>query len=702
MEQRRFILFVVLSTLLMVGWFKLGPIWFPKAFPQAAKGQPPAAADAAKQPDVPAAAQPADTQPADGAQPTADQPPTVANADAQPADLPLLAEFPNTGEVVLGSLQVDSGYFLEVRLNPQGAAIASATLNDPRFITDDGKRQQLKVVGPAGGPDKQTLQSDVAAIDAQLAPYKKSLRNVVWEVVRHDDHSAEFRYPSPDGTLEVRKTYKLNQGDPKNRDGDYIGYLLDVTVEIRNLGQQPQKVQYVLQGPVGLPLENAANTRTFIDIKVGTADDPADPVQYTAHEFVKQREDAIAKNDFNVISAWRDPLAYVGVDVQYFAALLFPQDPQNAGGRPEPTFAVVKPDLVGDVNAQHPERTDISLRLESREIALDSGAAQQDSFRLFLGPKRPELLTPLNARGVITFGWFSFVAVGMVYALNFFHEVFRLPYGLAIVLLTVIVRACMFPITRKQAVGAKKMKELQPKLQELKTKYAKEPEKFWQAQRELFRKHNYSPLSGCLPLVLQLPIFIGLYSALSFDVDLRMAPFLWIDNLAAPDQLFSFGRELPLLRWTHFNLLPFITIALWIAQQKIMMPPPATEEQALQYKVMNYMMIFIGYMIYPVPAGLCVYFITSTLWGISERKLIDYLKIDEKKTEPAAPIETPATPVPSPPEASRKPGWLERLVAAADEAKRQGTGRSNESAASSFGADRKDSRGGKKKNRPKR
>lgn len=688
MEQRRFITFVLLSTLLMLGWFKLGPLLFPNAFPKPA---------VAKQ-NAPAA--PAEVKPADQPAPAAEPQPQDAvaaapvNENVKPAEPPALTAFNNPGPVVLGSLQPDSGFFMELQIDPQGASITSATLNDPRFITADGKRQQLEIVGNNPQPGQRTLESDVAAIDALLKPHNQTLRTVIWEVVRQDAASVEFRYPSPDGTLEVRKSYKLNKGNPQDRDGDYLGYLVDVTLEIKNLSDQPRQVSYVLQGPVGLPLENAENTRTFIEIKVGTAEKPGSPVQYTARTYVKQKADEEAKNDPTLIDAWREPLAYVGVDVQYFGAVLFPQGDQTA----KPAFAVVRPDLVGKVHPTHPERTDISVRLESPELSLAAGGAEQQDFRLFLGPKRPELLTPLNARGIITFGWFSFVSVGMVYALNFFHQVLWLPYGLAIVLLTVIVRACMFPITRKQAAGAKKMKDLQPKLQELKTKYAKEPEKFWQAQRELFRKHNYSPLSGCLPLVLQLPIFIGLYNALSFDVDLRMAPFLWIENLAAPDQLFSFGGELPLLRWTHFNLLPIITICLWIVQQKIMMPPPATEEQAMQYKFMNYMMIFIGYMIYPVPAGLCVYFITSTLWGISERKLVDYLKLDEKKVDLSEPIETTATPSASVPEERKPPGWLERIMAAADEAKRQGTGRSNEAAGA---GSRKEQRDGKKK-RPKR
>jgi len=697
MEQRRYIAFVLLSTAILFGWLTLGPKLLPDLFPKPVKpGQQPPAAVADNKDGAPADAPASDAAAPEVETPAVAQAPDAGQGAApQPGDLPELKKFDNPGEIVLGSDLPDSNYFLQLKIDPQGAGIVSATLNDPRFVTADGKNQQLAVIGnnPLGD---QTFDTDVGAIDAQLKAYNESLRTVVWEVVQHDDSTAVFRYPAPDGTLEIIKTYKLNQGDPKNRDGDYLGYLVDVELELKNLGQQPQKVNYVLQGPVGLPLENVEDTRTFVEIKVGTAAKPGSPVQYLARTYAKQREDADANNDPTVIDAWRDPIAYVGVDVQYFTALVFPQNPQPANADPaaDATFAAIKPDRVGAFSKAHPDRTDLSLRMESREIPLAAGGEQTDAFRLYLGPKRPELLQPLNAGGTITFGWFSFVSVGMVYALNFFHHVLRLPYGLAIVLLTLIVRACMFPITRKQAAGAKKMKDLQPKLQELKTKYAKEPEKFWQAQRELFRKHNYSPLSGCLPLVLQLPIFIGLYNALSYDVDLRMASFLWIDNLAAPDKLFSFGMELPFVHWTHFNLLPIITICLWVVQQKMFMPPPATEEQALQYKVMNYMMIFIGFMIYRVPAGLCVYFITSTLWGISERKLIDYMKSDEKKADEPAVIETTATPAsPSAPEAPRSPGWIERLVAAADDAKLQGTGRQNEA----LGASGKDARNGKKK-----
>jgi YidC/Oxa1 family membrane protein insertase len=683
MEQRRFIVFVILSTLILIGWMQFAPVLFPGAFQKQPAGKN---GGAVAQADKDAAAEEVAGQP-DSGEPRAE--------DAAPAPQQRLAEFPDR-TVVLGSMDVDSGYFQEVKLTSRGAAIESATLNDPRFITADGRREQLKVIGNNPDTEKGTLQSSIAAIDKLLAPHGTSLRDVNWEVIPGEADAdgtvskATFRYPSPDGALEVLKTFRLNKGDAGNRDGDHLGYLLDVTLEVRNLTAEPRTVDYVWQGPVGLPLENVENTNTFRQIKVGTVDDPRDPVLVTAKQVV---EDAAAGAN---VQPWRDPLQYIGVDVQYFGAFLFPVGDQradrNGDGKPDPYFAESRADLV-DEDQGHPQRSDISVVMRSGELSVAPGASEKHEFRLYIGPKRSELLEPLNADGVVDFGFFGRISVWMLHLLNFFHYVLRLPYGLAIILLTLIVRACMFPITRKQAAGAKKMKELQPELQALKTKYAKEPEKFWMAQRELFRKHNYHPLSGCLPLFLQLPIFIGLYNALNNSVDLRMTGFLWIDNLAAPDALFQLPFRIPFLG-SDFNLLPIITIALWLVQQQLFMPPAATEEQALQYKMMNYMMVFFGFMMYHVPAGLCVYFITSTLWGITERKVLDWKKDAPEKAADAALVEAkPRTPAA---DAPRKPSWLERLVAAADEAKNPTNGRSK-TPASGSAAD-----GGRPSKKPRR
>jgi YidC/Oxa1 family membrane protein insertase len=221
-----------------------------------------------------------------------------------------------------------------------------------------------------------------------------------------------------------------------------------------------------------------------------------------------------------------------------------------------------------------------------------------------------------------------------------------------------------------------RMKELNPKLQEIKTKYANDKEAMGRAQLELMRKHGYNPLAGCLPMFLQLPIFIGLYNGLNAAIDLRLARFLWIGNLAAPDALFAFPFSIPFLG-NEFNLLPLLTVALFIVQNKLFTPPPTNEEQALQHKMMNVMMGVMGIMFYHVQAGLCVYFIASSLWGIVERKVLDRhkLALEAARTSAGPPnvIETTATKTESTP---REPGLIARLLAAADQAKHSTGGQS--------------------------
>jgi YidC/Oxa1 family membrane protein insertase len=194
----------------------------------------------------------------------------------------------------------------------------------------------------------------------------------------------------------------------------------------------------------------------------------------------------------------------------------------------------------------------------------------------------------------------------------------------------------MFPLSRKQALGAQKMQELQPEIKRIQEKYKKDVEGRTRAQQELFRKHNYNPMSGCLVAFIQLPIFIGLYRALMVDVELRDAPLInhairWCSNLAAPDMLLDWGNFMPQFVLSgqgifglgpYFNLLPILTIGLFIVQQKMFMPPAADEQAAMQQKIMQYMMVFMGLMFFKVASGLCIYFIASSLWGVAERQFL--------------------------------------------------------------------------------
>jgi len=665
MDNRRFWTTFLLLTAV---WFLLAPRLFPNLFPKPKAPAPAVNVAASEDEDVIAGIKEGES--------------------AVPAEI---AKHP-ARTVVLGppatEKNPDPAWYLRVTTTSRGAAIESAELLDPHFTTLD-RKAQLKVVGNESVPPvlqgavpRQTLQTSVPAIDRQLKAQKLSLADVDWEVVSEGLTAVVYRYRAPDGSVEVRKKYELKQGDPKNLDTDVTGYLLGVELTIQNLKQEAVKSRYRLIGPTGLPLDDPDNARTYIELKGGTFEDPADQdnvtaVSLTASAVVSQLEKVQANNDPAALTVWRKPLRYAGADVQYFAALLVPGENQavdaDKDGAPEAYFAEARPIVVGR-NTRYPDWSNVSLEFTSKDFDLPVGGSVTHKYDMFLGPKRSALLDAIGARPVMNYGWWRHISNGLLAVLNFYHNTLHMPYWLSIIMLTVAVRACMFPISLRQTAGAQKMKELQPELAELRKKYSKEPEKFALAQRDLFRKHNYNPFAGCLPIFLQLPIFIGLYNALYYAVDLRLARFLWVDNLAAPDALFKFGFNIPFLNWNEFNLLPLITVGLFLVQQKLFMPPPATDEQRMQNKMMNFMTVFMGLLFYKSPAGLCIYFIASSLWGICERKVLDKMR-PQLEARAAAKAAAKAAK-----RGDRPAGktWLEKLVAAADEARKQTNGRAGD------------------------
>jgi YidC/Oxa1 family membrane protein insertase len=217
-------------------------------------------------------------------------------------------------------------------------------------------------------------------------------------------------------------------------------------------------------------------------------------------------------------------------------------------------------------------------------------------------------------------------------------------YGFCIILLTILIRGMMFPVSRKMAMTSMRMQELAPELKKLQEKFKDDPQGRTRAQMELYRKNNVSPLGSCWMVFLQMPIFLGLYYALQESIHFRLAPFMWIVNLAAPDMMIPWGESIPFISRPEsyggllylgpfFNLLPVVAVAFMIVQQKMTMPPPTDEQTAMTQKLMKYMMVFMGLMFYKVAAGLCLYFIASSIWGFTERKLLPKKKKAGETTE---------------------------------------------------------------------
>ena len=672
MDQRRYMSFVILTMLFFLIWARVAPELFPEVFkiPKAkavAEGKDNVDEDAILNPDKGEEGDEVKVTLSDG-NATEENPEVVVEPEPEMK----LDEFQNK-EILLGQAGFEAGYLLQAKLNTRGASVDWVQLTDPRYKTLN-RKEQLKVVGnpiqvDADQRTPNTFEISIPQINSQLEKYDTTLAEVDWEIVKQDLDSVTFRYPSPAGDLEVLKTYRLEKGDPELVDDSPQGYLLDVEIAIRNTSTKTIETAYVLQGPVGMPLENIDNTRSYREIDVATIEDARDPedltsIHLTAAELIKQTEKA--KNGGNPVVSWRELIHYAGVDVQFFAALILPD--RNEDNQVAEYFDVVTPQLLS--KADKSERSDFSILLESKKEKIKPDASVTHSFKTFFGPKRKQLLDPIMAGDVVRLGWFAPIAKAMLAVLDFFHNSIGIPYAFAIILLTVVVRGMMFPISKKQAIESEKMKVLAPKLKEIQEKNKDKPEEFAKAYRAFQKKYNYHPMVGCLPALLQLPIFYGLYTSLYSAVDLRLAQFLWIDNLAAPDAMAQLPFAIPWFGFTTFNLLPILTVILFVAQQKMFTPPPTSEEQAMTYKMMNFMMIAIGFMFYRVPAGLCLYFISSSLWGICERTLLKKnVNADGTVIEPEEP-EAPliAKSKDEPPKPKKPPGFLERLREAADQA----------------------------------
>jgi YidC/Oxa1 family membrane protein insertase len=293
--------------------------------------------------------------------------------------------------------------------------------------------------------------------------------------------------------------------------------------------------------------------------------------------------------------------------------------------------------------------TNVSCRLTRDPLELAPGESKKDSYQVFIGPRRPELLAQYQAardpnyslRDIIYYGmWpFSAVARGMLSVLHFFYGIVG-NYGIAIIMLTVVVRGAMFPISFRQTQNMAKMQALKPELDRITEKYKTDMQKRSQAMQELYRKHKINPLGGCLPLVLQLPIFMGLYRALMIDVELRQRPLFtdairWCSDLSAPDMFYDWSWFMPRFitdgigifgLGPYFNVLPIVTVVLFLVSMKMSMPEPTNEQGVMQQKMMKYMTGFMGLLFYKVASGLCIYFIASSLWGLGERRLLNKSK----------------------------------------------------------------------------
>jgi YidC/Oxa1 family membrane protein insertase len=230
-------------------------------------------------------------------------------------------------------------------------------------------------------------------------------------------------------------------------------------------------------------------------------------------------------------------------------------------------------------------------------------------FRVFLGPKDRETLGAAGHQldRALDFGWFWFIAIPLLTGLRLLHRIIP-NYGVNIILLTTIVKAVTLPLTQTSMKSMKAMQKLQPEMQRLRERYKDDQAALQKEVMELYKRHRVNPVSGCLPMLLQLPIFVGLYNALMHAIELRHAPFvLWINDLSAPDRLMIGGIGIPVL---------VILMGASMLLQQWMTPQQGDPAQQRMMMIMPLVFTFISF---NFPSGLVLYWLVNNLLSMAQQ-----------------------------------------------------------------------------------
>ena len=251
-------------------------------------------------------------------------------------------------------------------------------------------------------------------------------------------------------------------------------------------------------------------------------------------------------------------------------------------------------------------------------MKLASGETKEFRYEGYFGPKKLAYLkeTGYDLAKAINFGWFDILAKPMLYLLNFFYSVLG-NYGIAIILLTCLIKGSFWPITQKGMKSMKNMQKLQPKVAKLREKHKDDPARMNQEMMALYKTYKVNPVGGCLPMLIQIPFFFALYRVLMAAIELRHAPFMfWINDLSAPDRL-MIGFDIPVLHG-----IPVLTILMGASMylQQKMTPTTADPTQA---KIMQFLPVIFTVMFINFASGLVLYWFVNNLLSILQQQLIN-------------------------------------------------------------------------------
>ncbi|MGD9050528.1 MAG: membrane protein insertase YidC [Desulfobacterales bacterium] len=523
---------------------------------------PPPQQEPAKKTETPVATQEQPAQDKDQAQPyVADsESPSVGPQPATEVGAPSTAR----------TISVQTPLY-EANISEDGAVIYSFLLKEYRErVKKDSKLKQvltddtalgvghLEFVGKSvAGLDKAIFSTDLAA--DQL-------------IVNDSIQNLTFLWRSLQGVV-IQKTYSF----------DAASYVVGLDVTVKNGSDRS------LQDRLAIVL----NGRTPDDKRMYSFQGPSALINDELQQIkIKKIED---QNTFDGQIKW------IAIQSRYFMSGLIP-------------------DQIEEARLQLSLQSDkfVAAQYQQPEKVIPTGNQYTFKYRLFIGPKKISYLKSVgnNLEKLVDFGWFDFIARPCLWLLNVFYSVIP-NYGVAIIILTILVKILLWPLGQKSYKSMSEMKKLQPLMKEIREKYKDDKQRMNQEVMGLYKTYKINPLGGCLPMVVQLPVFFALYRMLYQAIELRHAPFfLWINDLSAPDRLFNFNFSIPFMEPPYgIPVLTVIMGASMLLQQK--MSPPMGD--ATQAKMMMFMPIIFTVIFINFSSGLVLYWLVNNILSIAQQ-----------------------------------------------------------------------------------
>jgi YidC/Oxa1 family membrane protein insertase len=550
---------------------------------QAAKRQAAAAAEA-RQAEIEQA------QSGTNAAPAALTAPAVKTQEALP-EVPPAATLAKP-DVPEQTVRLASGKDLVLELSSWGGVIRKATFCD--YATDPGK------IDPEKNPAYSLDFADAPGLE--LAGFPGLAQNAGYAVSDKTANAVTFTAKTAQGlvvtrTVALETNYIVRVRDTFRNAGESVLALGTNSIAMGTMGRGASKNDILSMDT--LPTGDKAKVR-FWDreretkkLMVGVAGGFGCGGAPSAAGMADQQTIPVA-----------EPQAWLALKNRFFVNA-FMSDAANSG------FAVT---LARDTSKDSYSLKELSARVFFTGGVLGQGETLTRSYTLFIGPKKLSLLRQMDhqMKEIMQFGWFGWFCELLVPTLNFFYRIIP-NYGIAIILLTFLVRIVFWPLTHKGTVSMKKMSEVQPELKEIQKKYKDNPQKMQQETWAVYRKYKVNPLSSCLPMLIQIPVFIALFTVLRSAVELRYAPFLWIADLSEAENLFAGVLPIPL------NILP-ILMAVTTGLQSYLTPSTGdAQQQRMMMIIMPAMMLV---MFYSFPSALSLYWTVSQVISIVQMVMI--------------------------------------------------------------------------------